>query len=248
MNKPRLTLAALTLMSATAWTPAPSLAGEPYLRLDLGGSFAPSSSLTDAGDCTAPTALLGCNADWSGGGSASPVFSGGLGYQALPWLRGDVAFGYRPLHSLDARPSSVPELSITADTASGSLLATIYLDFAGFFPDTLAQVRPYIGAGAGVAINSTDAGALKLQGFPEFNTTLEGRTTVQPAWSITAGAAVPITDTISLNLGWRFTDLGKAQVAGGQACVTAFSFCTPVDPVEQRLQVHEFSVGIRWGF
>jgi len=82
----------------------------------------------------------------------------------------------------------------------------------------LAGVQPFLGAGLGVARNRLRSVAYR---FPLISA---GATTSTPegsssdlAWLLTAGVSVPLSERLSLDVAYRFTDLGSLTSPSGDA-------------------------------
>lgn len=135
-----------------------------------------------------PTGLDLSGSGWSVGG--------GLGYRFAPFLRGEASIDYL---SLGAAGAGLVSLSSSATVA----LASLYWDVA-----TIAGFTPYLGAGAGFAIHDLDAAPAALG--PAGNAW-------QFAWTIGAGVSYAVSPGLSVDLGYRYVDLGAPAYAGGIA-------------------------------
>ncbi|MFG1378661.1 outer membrane protein [Xanthobacter autotrophicus] len=136
------------------------------------------------------TADVPAGLDLSGSGWS---VGGGLGYRFLPFLRGEVSLDYLDLGS--AR-SGGAELSANATVA----LASLYWDVV-----TLAGFTPYLSAGAGFSITTLDMAPAAFG--PAVNDW-------QFAWSAGAGVSYGLSSDLSLDLSYRYLDLGSPSSAG----------------------------------
>lgn len=136
-----------------------------------------------------PTGIDVSGAGWSLGG--------GIGYRFAPFLRGEVSLAYLALGSASLAPAG-PGVGASATVG----LASLYWDII-----TLAGFTPYLSAGAGFAIDTLDApsGLGPAGNQWEF------------AWSAGAGLSFAVSDGLSLDLGYRYLDLGSPAYAGGLA-------------------------------
>lgn len=121
---------------------------------------------------------------------------GGAGCQFTENLRGDVTVGYRfrstlkdGFHSLDAKHSVLTGF------------ANLYYDIADF-----DGIVPYVGGGVGVAHHWISDVKLPVNAG--------SGTHVSFAWNVQAGVAFAITETLMIDVGYRYTDLGKAKSGG----------------------------------
>ncbi len=194
-----------------------------YVRADIGGSFARSPGGTVAnGD--------GFSGDL--GNSASVEL--GAGYQ-LPYnLRADLTIGYRPGYDIRSR-ESLSGIDLTADAKlrTWTVMANAYYDI-----DTGTAFTPYLGIGAGVAVNRLDTITYRL-GAGEFQE--NGKNTARFAWSVMAGGAYAIATGVKIDIGYRYLDAGRFETSG-ETTIGA------VTPVKGDVRAHEVKVGLRYAF
>lgn len=126
-------------------------------------------------------------AGWSAGG--------GIGYRFLPSLRADATLDYLSLGSAQLGLWSFEAASTVAQ-------ANVYWDIA-----TIAGFTPYVGAGAGFAITTLDAPAALGPSGNDWRF----------AWSVSAGVSYAFSPDFSLDLSYRYLDLGAPSWAGGLA-------------------------------
>ncbi len=103
--------------------------------------------------------------------------------------------------------------------------------------DTGTKFTPYVGAGIGIA-------HIKAQGNVDFNgerVSDFSKSKNNFAWQIGAGAAYAVTDNVSVDLGYRYTDAGNVK---GTA-----SFTGDEKPsIKTESDIHEFLLGARYSF
>lgn len=130
----------------------------------------------------------------------------GVGYQFNNWLRGDITLDYQ-----FASRFSAGDNPIVANERlwSSATFANGYIDIGTWW-----GVTPYVGAGIGAAYNN-------LAGFGRWNF----------AWAGMAGAAYHLSPNLSIDLGYRYADLGDV---------------TATDGSRLDFTVHEFRVGFRY--
>ena len=68
---------------------------------------------------------------------------------------------------------------------------------------------PYVGAGVGVAYNETDD--VSFTGNPALVNRIEGDDRWSLAWSLMAGVGWQVTERATLDIGYRYIDMGKAE-------------------------------------
>ena len=80
-----------------------------------------------------------------------------------------------------------------------------YYDIARF-----DRFTPYVGAGVGLAYNKT--GGVSFTGNAALVNVIEGDNRWSLAWSLMAGVGVQLTERTTLDIGYRYLDMGKAEV------------------------------------
>lgn len=134
-----------------------------------------------------PTGLDLAGSGWSAGA--------GLGYRFLPFLRGELGLDYLSLGAADLGGAHFQSSATVA-------LASLYWDVV-----TIAGFTPYLSAGAGFSIDTLEApAALRPAG-----------NAWQFAWSAGAGVSFAFGPELSVDLGYRYLDLGSAAYGGGLA-------------------------------
>lgn len=228
-----------------------------YGRLGIGVDWPEGSRYSDA-NCasTVPPALYGCvdgddgqplGAD--GSFDATPVLDTALGYRFNGWLRAEALLSWRPVMDFSGQSNFLGAGSSQPVSGSVSSLAgfgVAYLDLP-----RLGRVRPFLGAGLGVAHNRM--GAMTYR-FPALSatattTTADGSST-DLAYLLTAGLSVPVGDRLDLDLAYRFTDLGQVQTDAGEATVVRSSGTRSLDigGTKADLQSHGVMLSLRYAF
>lgn len=128
----------------------------------------------------------------------------GAGYKWGSWLRTDITIDYAFRNDIPANALSGP-LSMW----SSATFANAYIDLGTWW-----GVTPYIGAGVGAAYNE-----LESKGRWNF------------AWAGMAGAAYHMSRNLSIDFGYRYVDLGRANILAIRA---------------DDITAHEFRVGFRY--
>jgi opacity protein-like surface antigen len=178
----------------------------------------------------------------------------GIGYQYNNWLRFDLTGEYRGevgFHGFDTWVDAAGDPRFNNYTAKKSewlALANVYFDLGTWY-----GVTPFIGAGAGMArvgIHSMrDAGIAYAvpgdvsTGFP---TMAYGNSHSQWnfAWAIHAGFAFQVSPALTLELAYRYLDMGE----GRSGDMIAFDGTNLVNNpmIFRDLTSHDVKLGIRW--
>jgi opacity protein-like surface antigen len=193
---------------------------------------------------------------------SSPLFGVGIGYEWNSWLRFDVTGEYRGkslfiaqdrfpggngTFSVDSNQAaidaSVPGAFLpgtneyTADIESWVGLANMYIDLG-----TYMCITPYIGGGVGLASVSV----LGLKDVNVVNNSVfyaADHTETNFAWAVYGGLAYEVNPSVTLDLGYRYTDLGDAR----SGTVTAFDNSSSYASVNiDDITSHDLMLGVRW--
>jgi opacity protein-like surface antigen len=189
----------------------------------------------------------------------SPVFVGaGIGYRFNNWLRFDVTGEYRGKSGIGANDrlsfQGFTQIDQT-NTYRGNLssfvgLANAYVDLGTFC--ALGCLTPYLGAGVGFARNEisglTDQG---VQSFPLLggvsSSTLgyaSDASKTNVAWALMAGVGYEVTKNVTLELGYRYLNLGRAQSGQIQNAFLPGQYSRPLKLRD--IDSHDFKIGMRW--
>ena len=208
------------LRAATAIAVA---AGDWYLRGGI-GLDRPGKTVFMDRDCSSasPAALYGCGT----GGDGAPYSSVGefgtliplelgLGYAVVPAARVEILVEYRPRFAFEGQANFLsPESrqSVATDLSSLSGMLAVYLDLPGLGVPRIGPFQPFVGAGLGVA--RTRIGQTRMT-FPATTTIVPGASRIDFAWMVSAGVAVALGERVTIDLAWRYTDLGVAHTGRG---------------------------------
>jgi opacity protein-like surface antigen len=119
---------------------------------------------------------------------------------------------------------------------STTLMFNAYYDLGRF-----DRFTPYLGVGVGAAYNKTDE--VYFTGNPALTNRIEGDSRWSLAWSLMAGFGVQLTERVTLDLGYRYLDMGKAQ----SGTMDNAGFVNPRVRIDD-LAAHELKIGLRFGF
>ncbi len=168
------------------------------------------------------------------------LIGAGVGYRLNENQRLDVTLGYRGNYNIDLTEGGE---AAKADVKSWNLMFNGYLDMS--IPSS--SVKPYIGVGIGYANNKV--GDMTLTSPVEGTATVPGGTKHDFAWCLMAGVSVPLQGKTTVEIGYRYIDLGKVEMPS--ASITTIPGPGRVDTLEfagasGRLKAHELTIGIRF--
>jgi opacity protein-like surface antigen len=229
--------------------PAPvECCGGWYLRGDIGFASAWTDKFHEDGLNPLPTSVQ----DGGHGFETGGIWRLGVGYQFTPWLRADLTGEFRSAatwSSFDIANFNgllIPE-HITVHKSEVVALANVYADLGTWW-----CVTPFIGAGAGFA-------GIKLANFQEtaiaslspfFGTNILNANNFAPdvtqwnfAWALHAGLAYKVTPGFSVELAYRYLNMGNAQ----SGAIVGF-LNNPQNTVFHidNIVSHDFTLGVRW--
>ena len=203
---------------------APAIAASGfYLQAGIGLDRPGKTRFTDV-DCnsTSPAALYGCGTGGDGAPyraagdfGTAPALELGLGYAAAPAVRLEVLLEYRPRFVFEGRANFLESTrlqSVAADISSISGMLAAYVDLPGAGLPGFGPFRPFIGAGVGAV--RTRVGETRMT-FPKTTTVVPGGSRTGLAWMLTAGVAKALGERATLDLAWRYTDLGAVRTGRG---------------------------------
>jgi opacity protein-like surface antigen len=214
-----------------------------YLRGDIGMSNQQLGSLNNvvSPGTTVSTKFLTFD--------SAPFFGVGIGYQFNNWLRLDVTGEYRAnahFHGQQvARFGSIilPD-DYHASKSEWLFLANAYVDLGTWW-----CVTPFIGAGIGGSYN-------KISSFTDIGATQAGATILSTtygndaskfnfAWAAYAGLAYQVTPHFTVELAYRYLNLGSATTGP----TNSFDGVTVVNATPfqfKDLTSHDIKLGVRW--
>ena len=103
------------------------------------------------------------------------------------------------------------------------------------------RFMPYVGAGVGLAYNQMDECLFHWK--PGADQRIEGDNSWSLAWSLMAGVGVQVTERVTLDFGYRYIDMGKAE----SGIIDNLGFTNPKLRIDD-LTAHEFKIGLRFAF
>jgi opacity protein-like surface antigen len=211
-----------------------------YLRGDIGFSNQKVKSIDNVLDTTPGTSVATVHSSFDG----APFFGLGVGYQFNSWLRADVTgeyrsgANYRGLQIISFNGAVVGTDEYTAIKSEWLAMANVYVDLGTWW-----SVTPFVGVGLGASYNH-------IGSFVDVNTPNLGVAYAADtgkwnfAWALHAGLAYKVTPGFTVELAYRYLDLGDA-VSGDIVTYTGVS--NVVNPQNFRdITSHDIKLGVRW--
>jgi opacity protein-like surface antigen len=147
---------------------------------------------------------------------STALYGIGIGVEHSRWLRFDLTGEYRGKQLFVAQdsyyrppcdaPTDCGSNEYTADLESWLGLFNAYVDLG-----TWHGVTPYVGGGIGLA-------SVTVMGYKDVNVPANSvyygdkdKTTTNFAWALYAGLSYDVTDQFTVDLGYRYTDLGTVK-------------------------------------
>ena len=172
---------------------------------------------------------------------STPLFGLGFGYDTGHYFRFDITGEYRGsavFLAQDSYQTFGPGTNeYTADIESWVGLANAYIDLG-----TWHCVTPYIGGGVGFA-------SIDVLGLKDVNVPVNGvafakdNTEANFAWALYGGLAYKVTPGLTIDLSYRYTDLGDAE----SGIRTAYDLSATAGGIEiQDITSHDVMLGVRW--
>ena len=160
---------------------------------------------------------------------------------------------YRPRPAFGGRANfleSGRRQSAAAKLSSLSGMLAGYVDLAGLGLARIDFFGPFVGAGAGAV--HTRIAEMRMT-FPRRPTVVPGAGRTCLAWMLMVGVAVALGDYATLDLAWRYTDLGEVRSGRGAGRVIwrdGSREPRPLDLAEtrSRLGSHGVRLSLRSGF
>ena len=223
-------------------SPAPQ-AG-PYIRIDTGWSFARNAGFRDDA-AVSPTCFVAvvypgvCGAELNHVGS-SHIFGVSAGYRISSGVRADVSIARRSGYELKGfdPEGTFFDPNITSD----SIIANAYFDL----PFSWAGVKPFVGGGIGYGRNKMDP--IKWYD-PTSSGVLPGGSHSGVIWQLTVGADIVLAKKWTLEIGYKYMDLGKIKKNAGPDIAGQFN--PPPNgtgSASGNLRADELTIGFRYNF
>jgi opacity protein-like surface antigen len=188
---------------------------------------------------------------------SAPLYGVGIGYQLNSWLRFDVTGEYRGKSSFHGGDSYTYNdgtnvgsgfNNYTADKSEWTIMANAYVDLGTWY-----GITPFLGAGVGASRNTIsnfkDVGSnVGTAGDPMglTNSSSYGAESSKwnLAWALHAGLAYQVSPNFTVELAYRYIDLGKAQTGD----IIGYDGRNEIfNPIEFKdITSHDVKFGVRW--
>lgn len=246
LNHLAISAAAIGLLMGAGTAAAQSLAPGFYLRGEAGWSWSHSKDFNDRNGQYAPDCMI-CTSPGPSGLGSSALLGGGVGYRLTDLFRVEAMVDYRGWYKLDGNDNAGTHYKADASSLAGMLNG--YVDL----PWNLGPVRPYVGAGLGVAHNRLGAitQSFTIPGIGPGYENDPGGSRTNFAWQAMLGLSWDITDRITVDAGYRYFDGGKMQSSGGTSTFGIAGLGAvnvPTDGISGRFTASEAVVGLRYRF
>jgi len=230
-----------------AYAPAPVVEdfGGWYLRGDIGFSNQRVDRLNNLLDRNNTSSVQTLNF------SSAGIFGLGVGYKVNNWFRADVTGEYRGNSSFFGTDRITYVGGVGTDTYHATknewvVLANAYVDLGTWW-----CITPFIGAGVGgarVAINGfTDQGIALNGGVGPALAGLAFGDNVSKwnfAWAAHAGLAYKVTPSFTVELAYRYLDMGDGLTGDLRAFDGTNAFNNPM--TFKHITSHDLKLGVRW--
>jgi opacity protein-like surface antigen len=183
------------------------------------------------------------------GWDSSMLFGLGIGYKFNDWMRADLTGEYRGKANFHGSDSVTFTGGQGVDNYTGSKSEWVFLANAYVDLGTWWCLTPYVGVGVGMA-------NIKIHGFRDDGFTLIGGVQSNStayaadaskwnfAWALHTGLTYKVSQSMSIDFGYRYIDLGSASTGATRAYDGSFVNGGPF--TFKNITSHDFKLGIRW--
>jgi opacity protein-like surface antigen len=214
-----------------------------YLRGDIGFSNQRVDRLNNALDAGNTTSVQNNSFNTAG------IFGVGAGYKFNNWFRADVTGEYRgnsQFYGTDAitYPGGVGTDTYHATKSEWVVLANAYVDLGTWWCMT-----PFIGAGVGgarVSINNFTDQSIANNGDGALPGLASGANTSKwnLAWALHAGVAYKVSPNFTIELAYRYLDMGDGLTGDLQTFDGTNNINNPM--TFKNITSHDLKLGLRW--
>lgn len=208
--------ALVILLPLTLFAASPAFARDLYAEFTAGVSIAPDQDLA--------------------GGGLSGVVSLDPGFVTGAAIGSRIGGRFRVEANLSYRQAAVDEITAPGAVLEGAGDVGVFAAMANAYVDLLpgAPVIPYVGVGIGLGVVIVDSNA-------NATVLVIDDAAAEFAWNVMAGASVPISEVLSLSLGYRYLATTNPEL---DATLSGAGSGT----VEGEFDVHEVLFGARLNF
>jgi len=232
-------------MPPPAYAPPPVVEdfGGWYLRGDIGFSNQRVGRLNNVDDATFTTQTQ------SNAFNTAGIFGLGVGYKFNNWFRADITGEYRGNSNFYGKTEITYPGGIAADVFHGTKNEWVVLGNAYVDLGTWWCMTPFIGAGVGgarVAINNfTDVGFANNGGGAEPGIAFGDNVSKwNLAWALHAGVAYKVTPNFTVELAYRYLDMGDGLTGDLRTFDGVNLRNNPM--TFKSITSHDLKMGVRW--
>ena len=213
-----------------------------YLRGDIGFNNQRVRRLNNVLDANNTSSVQNLGFNTAG------IFGLGVGYRVNNWFRADVTGEYRgnsQFYGTDqiTFPGGVGTDTYHATKNEWVVLANAYVDLGTWW-----CLTPYIGAGIGGArvniIGFRDDGFNNVGGLSVSTAYAADASKFNFAWALHAGITYKVTQSMSIDLGYRYLDMGNGMTGATRAFDNSFVNGGPF--TFNHISSHDLKLGVRW--
>ena len=220
--------------------PVPVAMSAWYLRGDIGYTNQQVDSLDNA-LYDSYDSVENISKDFDG----APYAGIGIGYRVNQWFRTDATVEYRSKSDFDGLDLGFIGVDIVPDEYSAEKSEWVAMWNAYIDLYTWRGITPFIGAGIGASRNT-------IHGFTDVGTTVgsvafgDTESEWNLAWALYAGLGFEVTPAFTIELAYRYLDLGDAQSGD----LIAFDGTNTIDNpmIFEDLTSHDVRLGFRYLF
>jgi len=214
-----------------------------YLRGDIGFSNQRVDRLNNALDATVTSSVQTNNFNTAG------IFGLGVGYRFNNWFRADVTGEYRGNSQFFGKDVNTFPGGVGTDTYHGTKSEWVVLGNAYVDLGTWWCVTPFIGAGVGGArvsiANFTDAGITNIGGVTSPSLAFgDSASKWNLAWAVHAGLAYRVTPNFTVELAYRYLDMGDGLTGDLRTFDGTNNINNPT--TYKNITSHDLKLGVRW--
>lgn len=214
-----------------------------YLRGDIGFSNQRVDRLNNALDATVTSSVQTNNFNTAG------IFGLGVGYRFNNWFRADVTGEYRGNSQFFGKDVNTFPGGVGTDTYHGTKSEWVVLGNAYVDLGTWWCVTPFIGAGVGGArvsiANFTDAGITNIGGVTSPSLAFgDSASKWNLAWAVHAGLAYRVTPNFTVELAYRYLDMGDGLTGDLRTFDGTNNINNPT--TFKNITSHDLKLGVRW--
>jgi opacity protein-like surface antigen len=214
-----------------------------YLRGDIGFSNQRVDRLNNALDVNVTSSVQTNNFNTAG------IFGLGVGYRFNNWFRADVTGEYRGNSQFFGKDVIAFPGGVGTDTYHGTKSEWVVLGNAYVDLGTWWCVTPFIGAGVGGArvsiANFTDAGITNIGGVTSPSLAFgDSASKWNLAWAVHAGLAYRVTPNFTVELAYRYLDMGDGLTGDLRTFDGVNAINNPM--TFKHITSHDLKLGVRW--